>query len=770
MFQRLLLLVCIAPGVLGACNDYPVHRLLDSFEVRVTDKLNHDKPVKLDFLWVIDQSASMCQEQRALSKAFADFTKELTKVGQVDAQMAVVTAQQAPDKTDIRVIGRFMHSAATAFPPNCNERVKMHCLNNGQCKQAHNFTFPKLTDSSMCCPNPKPISPAVVDKNDPNLAIGKWFCKAPPQATHVSNLNCSINSECQSRCNPDNGNKDCEAIFEDPGVECKIPGGGTNKDDASCIYPPDTKDCPSNDQLPDIVQQKDLLKYFKCNATVGAAQTPESRFEGGFRSAWMALDPKGPNCDYAACKAHLRTCCEDQGEWCKSDFNPGKCAAQTKELCDPLKEKDGCQVKRLVRDDAYLIIVFISDDDDCSMGWDANGKLLNPLDKTVISKEVWDACQVYGDALGGNVALNEGNCEFKREKATQAKPPFDIYCPSDCNPGSQSKTVDKGLLRCPKGCKVTCDYECAAGKGNADAQGAIKAKVEANANDGWLSCPLHCRTDSAERATCLQKAYEDLEKYTKRAQQFAPVDEYVKLFKSLKADPAHVLVASITGDALAASDLDPKTANCAGVQFDKAGKADLTERQKHRDRVNYYQSMLKDQGPGQAPYICAGARGESNYGSRYIQLAQAFRDNGEVHNVCEGDDFGPALISIAQTILKRVTRICLPQPPFADPQTNEPIITVQRRRGGAEKVLKFNEACDPDMKDSFCIKPAPDCRAGKATKLTGVSTACKTTSECNAGLTCLDGRCQPYNDAIFFPDVQEPGDEIEINFEADMGL
>lgn len=746
------LLLC-ASATMASCNDYPVHRLLDSFEVRVTDRLATDKPVKLDFLWVIDQSASMCQEQRALTAAFSQFTKELSKLGAIDAQMAVVTAQQAPDKSDIKVVGRFMKTPATAFPPNCMERKRQPCLTSGQCKTPFNFTFPKTTDSTMCVPKTKKTTPATVD--DKGKATGSWSCKRPNEANMVANLNCSLNSYCESRCNPDNGDKDCEAIFG-AGAECKIPGGGTNKDSAGCMFPPQTDSCPPADQLPDIVKQADLGKYFGCIATVGAAQTPESKFEGGFRSAWYALDKTGPNCNYDACIKSLRRCCLDGGDWCKKDQSGtatgGKCATEIKDLCEPLKDPNNCQAARLLRPDAYLVIVFISDDDDCSM------KLgLNPLDKGVITKEDWENCQVLGDALGGNVALNEGNCEFKREKKTlsyaaaktkEEKEAVDnIWCPSDCEPGSTA-TTHAGLLKCPKGCKVTCDFDCVMLGSPKKSDGTPKAKadVEADFTKDYASCPQHCRTDSTERQECLTNAFEDLAENVKSSSDFAPVDDYVTLFKGLKADPAKVIVAAITGDTQQAS-----------------------KRQAHRDRVNYYRSQLKDVGPGQAPYICAGGRGESNYGSRYIKLVDAFRDNGSFYNVCEGDSFGPALVGIAQTILKRVTKICLPQPPFVDTKTLEPIIKVTRKRGGKADVLTYNGSCNLASKDSFCIKPDNDCRAGK-TNLVGVNAKCAGARDCTAGLTCLSGTCQVYSDAIFFPVVQEPGDEIEVNFEADLGL
>jgi hypothetical protein len=754
-----------AVTLLASCNDYPVHRLLDSFEVRVTDRLSQDKPVKLDFLWVIDQSASMCQEQRALSSAFQGFIKELGKLGAIDAQMAVVTAQQAPDKTAIKVVGRFMKTPATAFPPNCMERVRMPCITTGQCKAPFKFTFPKSTDSSMCANKTITTTPAMKDSGT-GKSIGSWNCKSPPVASHVANLNCSVNSYCESRCNPKNGDKDCE-IFnkkdDSQKAECKIPGGGTNSDSAGCMFPPDTKSCPKPSELPDIVQQADLSKYFGCIATVGAAQTPESKFEGGFRSAWFALDKTGPNCDYDACIKSLRRCCLDGGKWCEKDksgtASNGKCASEIKSLCEPLKDKKNCQATRLLRPDAYLVIVFISDDDDCSM------KLgLNPLDKSVITKEVWEDCQIHGDALGSNQALNEGNCEFKREKLklsyAAAKTPeakakvANLWCPSDCEPGSISKT-HAGLLKCPLGCKVVCDYDCVRLSAPRNKDGTSKsakqlddyvAAVKKDVDTDYTSCPLHCRSDSKERNACLENAIEDMKSKIKSDKVFAPVDDYVTLFKGLKDDPAKVIVGAISGDTVVTN-----------------------KRQQHRDRVNYYRSQLKDQGPGQAPYICAGARGESNYGGRYIALTDAFRENGRFYNVCEGKDFGPALVGIAGTILQRVTKICLPQPPFSDAKTNEPIMKVTRKRDGTASVLKYNDGCDETKPNTFCIKPDNDCRAGKA-NLIGLNSKCAVTRDCTAGLTCIDGICQVYSEAIFFPVVQEPGDEIEVNYGADLGL
>lgn len=542
---------------------------------------NTSAGVKLDILWVIDQSASMCQEQLALAAGFAKFAERLNKIPGMDAQMAVTTVQQTPDKTNIRVVGRFNTKAATAFPPNCMERRRRACTTDAQCKTGGSFAFTDPGASSMCTADTVNFGPAIADGKGGGL--GEWQCKQTPVSKLSTNYNCSINNYCLARCNPDAGNADCEALFG-KGSLCQTPGGGTNKDTAGCITQPDTASCLEASKQPAIVSHAQV-EMLKCIATVGAAQTPESRFEGGLRAGWMALDPDGPSCDYNACVQHLRVCCADGGDWCKKDKNDAKCTAQTQELCEPLKgttaATNACQNKRLLRPDAKLLIVMLSDDDDCSMGWDDSGNALNPLDTTTITKQVWDRCQVYGDADGGNTTLNEGHCEYTRSNAAVAG--TDVYCPSDCEVGSAAQTVDKK----PK---------CAGG----------------------------CKDGSPERKTCLEQADAGLTASTKTAKAFGPVKAFADRYKKLKNSADDLFVAVIVADTLAAD-----------------------APQQHRDRVDYYHSMLRDDGPGQVPYICAGARGEANYGHRYIAFAKEFGKRGFVHNICGDGDLGATLATIA---------------------------------------------------------------------------------------------------------------------------
>ena len=87
---------------------------------------------------------------------------------------------------------------------------------------------------------------------------------------------------------------------------------------------------------------------------------------------------------------------------------------------------------------------------------------------------------------------------------------------------------------------------------------------------------------------------------------------FVNRYRALKADPAQVVFAAVTGDSLF---LDPHA--------------------KLRDRASYYATLSGKLAAVQSPYICGGANGESGYGQRYNRVAQAFGCHGVRRNLCD---------------------------------------------------------------------------------------------------------------------------------------
>ena len=130
-----------------------------------------------------------------------------------------------------------------------------------------------------------------------------------------------------------------------------------------------------------------------------------------------------------------------------------------------------------------------------------------------------------------------------------------------------------------------------------------------------------------------------------------------------------------------------------------------------------------------------------------------------MESIC-GADFAPALNGIADLILKRTTKMCLTQPPLTA-ANGTPQISLIRTRGNARQSLVFGK--------DYIIKSSPDCLL-TAGDIPGESEPCKATRDCAAGLRCVDNLCKRYAEAVFFTEVQEKGDEIEMNYAADMGL
>ncbi len=762
----------VAAGLLAllasGCNDYPVHSLLDSFGARVTSNLSHNTPVKLDFLWVIDHSTSMCKQQRILAQGFDTFIANLQALGQVDAQMAVVTVQQMADYPSatgvtVKTVGKFNNIAAQNFPPNCIEHYRAPCYIDGpvdptapsdQCRDGFNFQFTQgknyqLPASSLLnvVMPPDPATDAngkpqhggpgygdAYKHYQPNLPVkdnaptNEWRCQHPDALSLVTNDNGSVNSYCQRHCTTD---AECQGLFNDPAAICYTPGGKNGDPTTSgCMFPPNTKDCPNPDDasgpacqtddtcpalshcvdhsvkldgslktctnyLPSVLHN-DQLNMFHCIATVGAASSQQSGFEGGLRSAWMALDPAGPNCP--------------GGLYTLDDNGVPQVDGAGKPVLNP-----NCQYAQLVRDDAYLVVVVVSDDDDCSVQLNlslANG---SPEEKAALKSllptEDWAICQRLGDAVGGNARLNEGNCLYVKSKQPD---PTQYLCPSDC----------------------------VAGAANYD--------------------------------TCMAAAAVNVQKNRAVDARFAPVSDFVNRFKSLKSDPAHVIFAAISGDSDAQIYQDGKP------QFDANGAPVPDEAQKIVDAAIYMKSLRRNIASNQSPYVCAGAKGESGYGSRYIEMANAFRENGIFANICSGADFSAPLNGIASTILKRVVKICLPYPPDRD-ASNQPILQVNRTRTDATgtpttTTLTYTADTTSHVVDQFYLQASPDCRSS-ATAVAGESQPCATIRDCAPGLACIKnvdtdatGQCLLYSEAIYFTEVPQQGDALEINYGANLGF
>lgn len=284
------LTTALSVGVV-ACNHTPVEGLEKSFSMTVNQQTGSSEPIPIDFLWVVDNSTSMCQEQFSLTKSFTQFTDALDQFFEIDPRIAVTTvdANCEPDGVNVFSKGLFNTRPNRVFPPACYEERRVECRTDDDCANLDCELY------GQCGPNQ-----------------AEWVCKTTPQEVCMVNPNGSINTRCQRTCS---SNEDCQQFYSDNTFECKQPAGQPT----GCLRPPDTADCP--DTLPAVLT-KDNIDLFRCNASVGVTQLNCLRYEQQLRSGLLAIDPTGRNAD---------------------------------------------QAKSFLRDDAYLVIIFVTDEEDCSV-------------------------------------------------------------------------------------------------------------------------------------------------------------------------------------------------------------------------------------------------------------------------------------------------------------------------------------------------------------------------------------------------------------------
>ncbi len=375
----------LAVALVGCSTDIPVQTLCEGFTLQVDELQTSRNPVRLDFLWVVDNSTSMCQEQASLTANINEFVGTLEAFANVDIRTAVVTTNAIEEHWR----GRFNNSAAEVFPPFCQERRLFPARSDLFCECAacgdwdRAFEYQRCYDSDDCTPTTD-MAPRYVaclnqgrcldEAGNRDACAQAWVRDASPNLQRMYNKNGSVNVSCKIECGGagvgvEQAHLFCRDCMADTSMECQITTPGMA---AGCIMPPDTIGCP--DDLPLVLPsydedgnvEYDLAEYFRCIATVGADQEHRSTMlEQGFKNAWLALDPNGP--------APTQVC------------NPRDPVLDNPEW-SPQQKRERCE-RVFLRDNAFLIIIFISDDEECSVD---DGKEVMPED--------YNRCNLLGDS------------------------------------------------------------------------------------------------------------------------------------------------------------------------------------------------------------------------------------------------------------------------------------------------------------------------------------------------------------------------------------
>jgi len=656
MRKIMSVLLILAGFLVTTCNRVPVRELSSTFKVQMQELREQGKPVKVDILWVVDDSGSMCQEQASLGNSFRSFMNVLKLAGRIDPHIAITTTNMCDKKVYIKgkwrdnpaaIRGKFVYHPATSFPAGCIINNVQECYADKDCAKDWSCKGSVSSLDMYICDNPneKPKDQLQVvtvnprsycvrrcDREAQPLLCSNQFgesktcsdlCKNGPCAVAdcvASGLGtdeecakvCSITNTCDAKCemffkdqakcgqvcgaaadqcfttcaghyndrrewqkgifdkhdvecgvmcNADPGcDSLCAAQFGGRNVKCVYPGG--DKQGSGCMKYPDTSVCPKNlgskynildnklsekwfqawkngewvgdpawkDLKDEQVRDKVFEQLFKCMATVGATQYPCANQEMGLRAALQAVNTSGENAD---------------------------------------------QAKAFLRDDAYLMVVIVSDEDDCS------------TDKI----------------LSGNDAVR-------------------CACLNDKN-------------GCPDQPGMPCD--------------------------------------------------------AKNAGPLLPVTSIVNQIKSLKPDPSMVLFAAITGEPIPQSDVTP-----------------LPPADEKATLGRYYDCKCRTNGHNQSlNYICKSNQGISDFGSRYVLAAKCFNTHGVVSNICNDSGLEDALKDIVQRFSPIFARVCLPRPMDID----EELAVFRTDANGVRTRVTYVKDClgNEDINHYTLIKYSPGC-------------------------------------------------------------
>jgi hypothetical protein len=250
--------IAAVPLLLLGCNDHPLEKLDKVVRAANVTTLDLPAKTKIDFLFMIDDSGSMCEEQENLTRNFTTFSQFLAEElgDSADYRLAVITT----DMLDPAASGHFLSKPAPAV-------AALNCLDaNGQ---------PKAPDTADC---QDLIDPATGQLNfGPIIKSG-----TPEQGGNIV------------------GNTAAE-------------------------------------------QEHDLEKKFRCLATLG---TNGDGFEKGLEAMRLAL-----SCDaHAPNRQFFGKCCNQDGTYdIACQYEPGAPDAP-----------------QFLRPDAILVVVFVTDENDCS--------------------------------------------------------------------------------------------------------------------------------------------------------------------------------------------------------------------------------------------------------------------------------------------------------------------------------------------------------------------------------------------------------------------
>lgn len=668
-----------------ACNEVPVGNLTSSYVVQVEELREHGSPAKLDIVWVIDDSPSMCQEQQSLASSFNTFLSVFQEFAAIDMRLAVTTTNVcAADKAGA-IRGKFVYQPAEAFPPECVQKRVFPCLTDAECQNN-----PALPDKANWVCESKP-------------AQFLYTCDKPPQYgtdPYPGEILHTVNSICRYKCDRENAPADCGSVFGEPAgcsatcePDCSIPAcqADTSLTTSSscgvlCAVGADC-DAKCNDILKDAAQCQEIC-----------ALEPEKCFP---RCAEIV---KAPDCGNV-CESNW-----DCVQTCETYlFDTVKCA----EVCSAGDCFDTCANSAFSKQDFLCSMVCdgsYSCNDKCTAEFgDASYRCLYPGGDQTRAGCVLPPATAYCPANGPTMLDAEvagryfddwkslkwaGNPDWQGlDDETVRGLIFEQLFICMASVGAQQNicgSQEQGLLAA----WLALDRN-----GENGAQAASFLRDDAFLLIIFVSdeddCSSVTKIPAIEAGQCACKADTNGCTPDGRCESgegpLYPASTFINRLKSIKPDPAQVVVATIVGDVVPGSETSPHL--------------ELLE---IRDRFYECKCDLGQYAP--FTYGCLSAQGKADIGNRYMQVAAGFGPRyGQVSNICDDQGLDGALTEIANLVIPLLTAICLPRP-----MSEEEFLQVYLVNENNERFLQVPDT-DMEINDYKMVKNFPTCPKFDAT-------------------------------------------------------
>jgi len=373
---------------------------------------------KVDLLWVIDDSTSMCEEQNALVRAAPAFFSRLGAAG-LDLRVAVTTT----DVLTEGYRGAFRHQPATGHAVGCVVSVPRQCGFDARC-------------ADLAAEHP-----------------GAWACvHGNLDEALVLNDNGTVSSACELGCSSD---ADCEGALGAT-YRCSLREGAG----VGCVEPPQVLDCPA--ELPTVLDGSNL-DLFRCTAAVGTRSTQPTQ-PGGLRAGVLALGRPDDPCRSTTvnmCDLVSGDALEAKRAWAATERD--KVASARSAATDAARRAQlaayddylaACQATlagctafidpdepNFLRPDAALVVIFVTSRDDCTREQegafiDETGPcsvFLAPVKDLVSAYRALkdDAAKVFAVGLVGDPAISGHDAALLPDECTRVRQIDACACPAE---------------------------------------------------------------------------------------------------------------------------------------------------------------------------------------------------------------------------------------------------------------------------------------------------------------------------------------------------